>query len=45
MAQGKQQLKFENKKKIHAIGLEIIYATDGRGNFDFMCSADIVKQS
>ena len=43
MAQGKPQLKFE---EIHAITSEIIDATDGRRtNFDFICSADIVKQS
>ncbi len=36
----------ENLKEIHAIGSEIIDATDGRRtNFDFMSSADIVKQS
>ena len=48
MAQGKTQLKFE---AIHAVTSEIIDATDGRRydgrrtNFDFMSSADIVKQS
>ncbi len=46
----------ENLKEIHAITSEIIDATDGRTdgrttddrrrtNFDFMSSADIVKQS
>ena len=48
MAQGKPQLKFERN---HATTSEIIDATDGRmtdgrqTNFDFMSSADIVKQS
>ena len=42
----------QNLKGIHAITSEIIDATDGRAtddrrrtNFDFMSSADIVKQS
>ncbi len=41
----------QNLKEIHALGSEIINATtdwrtdDGRKNFDFMSSADIVKQS
>ncbi len=40
-----------NLKEIHAVTSEIIDATDGRRtdgrrtNFDFMSSADIVKQS
>ncbi len=48
MAQGKPQL---NMKEIHTITSEIIDTTDGRRtdgrrtNFDFMSSADIVKQS
>ena len=44
MAQGKQQLK--KLKEIHAITSEIIEGTDGRWmDFDFMSSADTVKQS
>ncbi len=52
MAQGKPQLKFKSNPCINS---EIIDATDGRRtmdgpdgrrtNFDFMRSADIVKQS
>ena len=35
-----------NLKEIHALGIEIIATQrDGRKNFDFMSSADIVKQS
>ncbi len=45
-----QRSNNQNLKEIHAIGSEIIVATDGttderRANFDFMSSADIVKQS
>ena len=43
MAQGKQQRKL---KEIRALGSEIIATqTDDGQNFDFMTSADIVKQS
>ena len=48
MAQGKQELKFERNPSNTS---EIIDARDGRTddrrrtNFDFMGSADIVKQS
>ncbi len=50
MAHGKPQLKFESNR---AVTSEIIDATDGQRttddvrwtNFDFMSSADIVKQS
>ena len=41
MVQGKPQLKLE----IHAIISEIIDATNGGTNFDFMRSTDIVKRS
>ncbi len=42
MAQGKQQPKFERNP---CIRFRDNSATDGRTNFDFMSSADIVKQS
>ncbi len=48
MAQGKPQLKFESNP---CSNFRVIDATDGRRtdgrrtNFDFMSSADIVKQS
>ncbi len=48
MAQGKQQPKFERNARIR-LGTEIIATHTGdigrQVNFDFMSSADIVKQS
>ncbi len=48
-AYGQGEVTTKILKEIHAITSEIIDATDGRTdertNFDFMSSADIVKQS
>ena len=46
MAQGQQQVKFERNPCNNFTDNRCHKWTDGRGmNFDFMSSADIVKQS